>query len=171
MTATTTDAIIGVQTVVSAARQAARHAEDWLTEGNDRGIRAPAFREAERMVQHAHSIVRILPRINPARQSHQNCQDLVIQHRQMLDDIPELTELARQNDQRNRTAQRSFTTLASLTAIGHTALRATDGMPEIAQEALAAGNPYAHDLADACWHTMAIVRMITAFVQNQLPAA
>ena len=165
MTANTTDTIIGVQTVVSAARQAACHAEDWLTEGNDRGIRAPAFREAERMVQHAHSIVRTLPRINPARQSHQNYQELAIHRRQMLEAIHELTEQAKQNDQRNRT------TLENLTAIGHTALRAVDGMPELAQQELAAGNSYAHDLADACWHAMSIVHIIISFIRDRLPPA
>ena len=146
MTATTTEAIIAVQTVASAAQQAARHAEDWLIDGNDRGVRDPVIREAERMVRHGHSIVRILPRINPARQSHQNCQDLIRQHWQMLEAIPGLIEQAKQTDLRNWNARRGYTRLESLTDIGHAALRAMDGMPQMANEALAAGNPYAHDL-------------------------
>ena len=123
------------------------------------------------MVRQIHATDRIMPRINPARQTHQSCQDLVQEYWQMLDAIPNLTQQARQTDERNQAGKAGYTRLDSLTAIGYTALRAIQGMPELAQQALVTGNPYAHDLADACAHAMAIVRMIIDFIRIQLHPA
>ena len=77
-----TETIIGIHTAVEAAKHAEHAFDDWLagnpTGRNRTGHNRRAVSPAMEQTRHIQNIIRILPRINPAKQTPESCHNLIV---------------------------------------------------------------------------------------------
>lgn len=102
------------------------------------------------------NIIRILPRINPAKQTPESCQNLIMEYQELADKFDEI--------KRNPAMPEPVRKLAQ--TAGTDTLVIIEGLPGLAERELDASNPYADALADALWHTMAIVTIIAGVAKE-----
>ena len=152
-----TETIIGIQEAVKAANHAAEELDDWLA-----GIRVVRARQAKfpymEQTRYIPNIIRILPRINPAKQTHESCHNLIAEYQALADKFAEMKQNSATPEPVRQLVQ----------AAGINTLVIIEGLPGLAERELATNNPYADALADALWHTVAIVTII-AGVAKEMP--
>ena len=150
-----TETIIGIHEAVKAANHAAEELDDWLS-----SIRVVRARQAKfpymEQTRYIPNIIRILPRINPAKQTPESCQNLIAEYQALADKFDEM----RQNPATPEPVRQL------VHAAGINTLVIIQGLPGLAERELAASNPYADALADALWHTVAIVTIIAGVAKE-----
>lgn len=150
-----TETIIGIHTAVEAAKHAEHAFDDWLA-GNRTGRNRCAVSPAMEQTRYIQNIIRILPWINPAKQTPESCQNLITVYEQLADEF----DKTRRHPATPEPVQR----LAK--SAGTDTLVIIQGLPGLAERELAAENPYADALADALWHTVAIVTIIAGVARE-----
>ena len=153
-----TETIIGIHTAVEAARHAEYAFDNWLA-GNRTGRNRRAVSPAMKQTGYIENIIRILPRINPAKQTPESCHSLIVKYEELADQFDKIKNHPASPEPVRHLAQ----------AAGTDTLVIIEGLPGLAERELAANNPYADTLADALWHTITIAAII-AGVANELAA-
>lgn len=150
-----TETIIGIHEAVKAANHAAEELDDWLS-----SIRVVRARQAKfpymEQTRYIPNIIRILPRINPAKQTPESCHNLIAEYQALADKFAEMKQ--------NPATPEPVRQLVH--AAGINTLVIIQGLPGLAERELAASNPYADALADALWHTVAIVTIIAGVAKE-----
>ena len=150
-----TETIIGIQEAVKAANHAADELDDWLADnraGRGRRTKSPAIEQ----IPYIQNIIRILPRINPAKQTPESCHNLIAEYQALADKFAEMKQNPATPEPVRQLVQ----------AAGINTLVIIQGLPGLAERELDASNPYADALADALWHTMAIVTIIAGVARE-----
>ena len=151
-----TETIIGIHTAVKAANHAADELHDWLA-GNRASRTRHRVSPVMEQTEHIRNIIRILPRINPAKQTPESCHSLIVEYQELAGTLMNIKQNPANPETIRRLAQ----------AAGTDTLVIIQGLPGLAERELAANNPYADALADALWHTMAIVTIIAGVAKEQ----
>ena len=77
-----TETIIGIHTAVEAARHAEYAFDNWLA-SNRTGRNRRAVSPAMKQTGYIENIIRILPRINPAKQTPESCHSLIVAYQEL----------------------------------------------------------------------------------------
>lgn len=153
-----TETIIGIHTAVEAARHAEYAFDNWLA-SNRTGRNRRAVSPAMKQTGYIENIIRILPRINPAKQTSESCHSLIVEYQELAGTFMNIKQNPANPEPVRRLAQ----------AAGTDTLVIIEGLPGLAEQELATNKPYADALADALWHTIAVVAII-AGVAKELAA-
>ena len=152
-----TETIIGIQEAVKAANHAADELDDWLSANRISRARNAKFPYMEQ-TRYIQNIIRILPRINPAKQTPESCRNLIVEYEELADKFAEMKQ--------NPATPEPVRQLVH--AAGIETLVIIQGLPGLADRELAASNPYADALADALWHTVAIVSIVAGVAREMV---